>query len=644
MVRSAVVGFCWLIITLFCLRWEYLRLSEASQSEAGIPGWFVQWDAETTLPLLCLLSLPFLVVVKRRAAISGHLREAGDVVGGPNDKRFDRRDQAYVVPGRYRLCGVVTVFAAALFAGFWIGHQPVSLRQGFDVRDVRFEDLPPAYHDEFSYLLQARTFLAGRLAWPANQIHPELFHQFHVLNRPATASRYFPWTGLWMAPFELIGHPYWGHWLSGAIASVFFFLSLAQLFSFRWSLLGGLLIATSPGIAIFSNLLLAHHPTMMALSIFLWSFFRLMKSGHARFAIVAGIGLTLAMLGRPMTAAGFALPFGAWLLAMLVVRKPVAERRLGVQVVLGFAVPLCVGFACLAVLNQNITGSWKTSAYQLYTDTWTPHHRFGFNNGLDDDSVTTEKFSSVEAIEAYDRWAQENNLTLQRAVRNVSVRSIGSLQWSLGIVPLVLFGTVAVLMSLVTARRGRASSRVLLLVASVASLHLVHIPYWYDGIMGWHYVFETAPLLLMLCIAGAKACAECLDDVIGERMAIFWVVSLILASWFPGWMRLDTGWGASRVGQAINQLSYSRSRMQQFRWLMDSPAVKKPALILVDESGSDPQLSFIVNSPDLTGDWIVCRLPASEKQMDDLKNAFAGRFFYRFDPLTFALNSVNEER
>ena len=642
MVRSAVVVFCWLIITLFCLRWEYLRLSEAVQSEAGVLSWLVQWDAETTLPLLCLLLLPVLVFVKRPLAISKHRPEASEVAAGLTGNALKQNDEAYVVPGRYRLLGVVIVFAAALCASFGIGQQPVSLRQGFDTRNMRFQDLPPAYHDEFSYLVQARTFLAGRLAWLANHIQPDLFHQFHVLNRPTTASRYFPWTGVWMAPFELAGYPYWGHWLAGAIASVFFFLSLAQLLSFRWSLMGGLLIATSPGIAIFSNLLLAHHPTMMALSVFLWAFFRLMKSGHAVFAFVAGLGLSLAMLGRPMTAAGFALPFGIWLLAMLASRKPAAARRLGLQVVLGFAVPLGAGFVCLAVLNHSITGSWKTSAYQLYTDTWTPHHRFGFNNGLDDGMVTNEVVSSVEAIEAYDRWARENNLTPTRAVRNVSTRAMGSLQWSLGIVPLVLFLSIVVLMCFVPARRGGVDLRVWLLVTSVICLHLVHIPYWYDGIMGWHYVFETAPLLLMLCIAGSTVFASYLEGLIGKRLAFAWVVSLILTSWVPGWVSLATGWGPSKVGQAVNQLSYSRTRMQQFRWLMDSPAVTKPALILVDESGSDPQLSFIVNAPDLTGDWIVCRLPASEDQMNDLRNAFNDRFFYRFDPRTFTLNAAND--
>src|SRR5271155_19137 len=37
-----------------------------------------------------------------------------------------------------------------------------------------------------------------------------------------------------------------------------------------------------------------------------------------------------------------------------------------------------------------------------------------------------------------------------------------------------------------------------LIAASVVSLHVVHVPYWFVGIMGWHYVLETAPLLLLL--------------------------------------------------------------------------------------------------------------------------------------------------
>ena len=65
----------------------------------------------------------------------------------------------------------------------------------------QFGDRPPAYHDEYSYLFQAETFLAGRLSFPSFEPMPELFDQMHVLNEGRFASRYFPGAGLWMAPF-----------------------------------------------------------------------------------------------------------------------------------------------------------------------------------------------------------------------------------------------------------------------------------------------------------------------------------------------------------------------------------------------------------------------------------------------------------
>src|SRR5207342_1934219 len=79
-----------------------------------------------------------------------------------------------------------------------------------------FEGLPPAYHDEYSYLFQARTFLAGRVSFPSHEA-ARLFDQMHVLNEGQFASRYFPGTGLWMAPFVALGNPWWGHWFAGAL-------------------------------------------------------------------------------------------------------------------------------------------------------------------------------------------------------------------------------------------------------------------------------------------------------------------------------------------------------------------------------------------------------------------------------------------
>ncbi|MFM7867605.1 MAG: hypothetical protein ACKPHU_25615, partial [Planctomycetaceae bacterium] len=122
-------------------------------------------------------------------------------------------------------------------------------------------------------------------------------------------------------------------------------------------------------------------------------------------------------------------------------------------------------------MNQNITGNWRTSAYQYYTDTWTPRHRFGFNNAR-----SSAPPSSVLAT--YDAWA--TNLTPAAAALNVQQRLTASAQWTLGIPALLLLIPAALPLCLSADERAR---RLRLLLAAVLSLHAVQIPYLYDGIL-----------------------------------------------------------------------------------------------------------------------------------------------------------------
>ncbi|MBS0266522.1 MAG: glycosyltransferase family 39 protein, partial [Planctomycetes bacterium] len=185
----------------------------------------------------------------------------------------------------------------------------------------RFENLPPAYHDEYSYLFQAQTFLAGRVSFPSSPA-ARLFDQMHVLNEGHFASRYFPGTGLWMAPFVAWGHPVWGHWLAGAICAVLMFWVARELAGDGAGIIAGLLTALSPAMALFSNLWLAHHPTLVGLSLFLFGYLRMIRTERWSWAMLAGGGLACAMLCRPMTAAGVALPFGIYLVAWAFFARP----------------------------------------------------------------------------------------------------------------------------------------------------------------------------------------------------------------------------------------------------------------------------------------------------------------------------------
>lgn len=628
-VRVIFVSVAWLVATASGLWCELPRMQAAAKSPAGILAWFFGMDADWSLPLIVLLTLLPLIIVARIVKLNAPARHSIRPKNGELQPSVRRQ-----------IIAAAALFGLSLFCSAAIGFRTVSLKpvpvETGNVASIRFCELPPAYHDEFSYLLQARTFLAGRLSWPAMTVQPDLFHQVHVLNRPSTASRYFPWTGLWMAPFTALGHPYLGHWVAGAIACVFFHRCLCRLLEFRWAVTGGVLIAVSPGLASFSNLLLAHHPTLIALSIFLWAFLRLMDHYRARDAVVAGIALSLAMLGRPMTAAGFALPFGIWLLIVIVrsllagnpeSRPPWSPAR----VVAGIGVPILLGFAVLGIMNHAITGNWMKSAYQLYTDTWTPRHRYGFDNAIVDPALPESK-----VLQAYDQWAE--NLTIEKARSNVEQRTLYSLRWTLGIAALT-FCIIAALPSCFDLK----DPRPLLLLCSVLTLHAVHIPYWYDGIMHWHYIFETAPLLLLLATFGIRAVSLVLQTQLGARLSILWLASLILASLIPNWLDADTLWGQSRVTTAFQEQAFSRIRFEYFRRLTTSNQIQHPALIIVDEGSSNPQLSYIINPPDLSGDVIVCRKPADAKVVNALADAFPQHHLYAFNPETFDLSPLSTD-
>ena len=646
--RTAFVCLAWLATTAVALRHQVPRLLNAINSPGGMFGWFFSMDADWSLPVLVLLTLPVIALVLK---LAGSNLAAGQPARSGGRGWTERSERSPGVSGhcrptpavRTQVGAATALFCLSLCCSAWIGFRSVSITaipgQLETKSSVRFHELPPAYHDEFSYLLQARTFLAGRLSWPAMTVQSDLFHQVHVLNRPTTASRYFPWTGVWMAPFVGLsqfktGVPYFGHWLAGAIACVFFHRCLYRLLELRWAFIVGALVAVSPGLASFSNLLLAHHPTMMALSVFLWAFLRLMENHRVTDAMIAGTALSLAMLGRPMTAAGFALPFGIWLLAALI-RQQFAGRKLGttftpatwspMKIVAGIGIPILLGFGVLTIMNHAITGSCLKSAYQLYTDTWTPRHRYGFDNANINPALPESK-----VLKAYDDWAE--NLTLAKAKTNVGQRIVYSLRWTLGIAAL-MFGIIAGLAICLDIK----DPRPLLLLCSVLTLHAVHLPYWYDGIMHWHYVFETAPLLIMLATLGLNVTYQILRSYVGTRWTTLWLVSLIFASLIPNWIDAEMFWGTSRVTVAFREQVFSRVRFEYFRRLTTSDQIQHPALVLVDEGTSNPQLSYIINPPDLSGDVIVCRLPESPSAIDELANAFPGHHLYRFNPETFEL-------
>lgn len=493
----------------------------------------------------------------------------------------------------------------------------------------RDRQLPPAYHDEYSYLFQAEIFRGLRWSVPSPERYPELFNQMHVLNEGRMASRYLPGTGAVILPGLVPGLPQLGHWCCMALSALLAYATAHELSGRVAGLTAGLTFAVAPATIVFGNLLLAHAPTLAALAVFVFFTMRWLRTGRAVDAMLASFGLAAAILCRPATAFGCAIPFViavAWMLL-----RSARERRLrwlGIAV-LAWSIPLLTGFSILFSYNRDITGSGWTMTYQYYTDIYTPRHVYGFDN-----VVRGEQHLGPKVNDLYDRWAV--NLTPQLAIENTITRLLGSWLWTWD--PLVLFVT-AIAAPIVHATTS-ADRRWWLILGAIAGLHGVHFAYWYTGIFGWHYVYETSWLwLLLLGLVTQSTMASGIGSR-GYPAALIWLTTIVVAGIgatcvIPGFSDIPRTW------RAWDSVRFARQRHAEF-FAWTKSAATPPALVLVRPTDEELYMSYVTNRPGLEDPVIYARELPNVATPAEVARAFPNRNVYVCDPAKRTLREVSE--
>lgn len=559
---------------------------------AGMLNLVAEWNMEqATIQFLCLVFAPVAWMI--------HSRRPPEASSPP---AADRR-MAWVF--------AILVAITSLLVCYRVGSDMV--------------DLPPAYHDEYSYLFQAQTLLLGKFSVPTHPAIPELFDQMHVLNEGRMASRYYPGTGFWLAPFVALNHPYWGQWLATTIASLFVFWAGYELGGLRVAIVSGFAFALSPGIALFSNLLLAHQATLLGLSVFLWSFTRWQRTLGLWEAFLAGCGLSFAMLCRPATAAGFGLPFGIALFWWLFNGKSHGEpiswaRRLRALAAIGL--PVVAGWAVMIAYNESVTGSWSTSPYQLYTDIYTPRHVYGFHN-----VERGAQKAGPKTLENYDRWAK--NLTPELAMTNLCDRWFASWLWTFDVLPLLIS------LIIVAATFWKIDRRWRLIGAAILSLHAIHIPYWYTGIMGWHYVFETAPLWCLLLGQSTDLLIRAWRQSGRYVMPVWWSLLLLVSlagDYVPFRIFIHASTQIPRIIPGISSIHFPRNDYAEFdRWL-DQSITRRPAIVLIEVDPNNTHIDYVTNTPDLNSPILRGRWIKGQTDVQQVMEAFPDRTVYLCQP------------
>lgn len=215
----------------------------------------------------------------------------------------------------------------------------------------------PSWHDDFSYLLAADTFVHGRLANPPHPLS-DFFETMHVLQHPTYASKYPPGQGAVLALGLLVGQPLVAMWLLAAAACAATWWALRAWLSPELALLGGLLAAIHP--TMFAWAESYHGGALAALAGAL-----LLGAIARRMDVVAGLAIALFAYSRPFEGLVFTIA------AVVALRPPRVVRMASIA---------AVALVPLAVYNPAVTGSAFVLPYTVYEQRYDPVPPFAWGS------------------------------------------------------------------------------------------------------------------------------------------------------------------------------------------------------------------------------------------------------------------------
>jgi len=228
----------------------------------------------------------------------------------------------------------------------------------------------PRWNDEFSYLLAAKTFAAGRLT---NPTHPLWIHfeTFHIIQKPTYMSMYPPGQGMVLASGERIAHlPWLGVLLITAVACSAITWMLQAWVPPEWALLGGLLAVFRFGIlSYWMNSYWVPALAAAGGALVLGSYPRLKHATRLRDAVWMALGLVILANSRPYEGFVFSLPF-AWAILRLLVRKRQQPKPALRKAAALLTVLLVTGAAATGYYYWRVTGSPFRFTYQVNRQTY----------------------------------------------------------------------------------------------------------------------------------------------------------------------------------------------------------------------------------------------------------------------------------
>jgi hypothetical protein len=219
--------------------------------------------------------------------------------------------------------------------------------------------LEPRFHDEHSYLIQARMLAEGRLWLPSHAI-PDAFESMHLLVRPVYSSIYFPGTALSHVPAIWLGLPYWVTPLAIAgVSASLLYLVVLRLVDGLAAIVAVILLLGLPTYRETSSMVISQ-PLMLLLGLLMMYCWLRWRNGPCHLGTCVALATVsgLALITRPIEAMAIALPIG---LSMLHKLRACSWPRIVLHLALLILLPLPF-LALQAVHNWGTTGKWTRFA------------------------------------------------------------------------------------------------------------------------------------------------------------------------------------------------------------------------------------------------------------------------------------------
>jgi hypothetical protein len=406
-------------------------------------------------------------------ALTGRFRS---IVGGEWKQR--------VAIDRIALCAAVWVVLAST-ALVWFVYQ-----------------VHPHVADEVAYLYNARYFAAGETSMPP----PPSNEAFEVDLMDYQRDQWIAGVPLGWPAILAVGAKLKAEWLVnpvlGGLSLLLTYLILGELYSRRTARIAVLLLCASPWFLFMSMSYMNHNATLLCALTAFWGVMRARATGHLGWALLAGLGVGVTSLIRPLDGAIVGLLTAAWALG-------IGGSRLRFTALAALAAGTVAAGAIQLPYNQALTGSALKSPLTDYQD---KHYKpksntygFGPERGLG------------WAIDPYPGHTPFEAVIL--AELNGNSISTDLFGWSAGSLLLLAIGLFL----------GKLRRADYLMLALIATVLLAYAPYWTNG--GPDFGARYWYLMLPACVALSARGLEVLEDKLrsldrGEGRAVLAVMAM----------------------------------------------------------------------------------------------------------------------